>query len=200
MGCMSKGICPYCHHNFWASRYHPGQRVCSSPECQRRRRADYHRKKLATDSMYREQCRHSQKKWRDRNPSYLKRYRARRRSRARGCPDRLRLSKELRRLADLIESNPCLDLPSLLADVLANRKMNVPRELTAIPQCRSCRWSEEDDRLLLNLAGCKTLSVIARILCRSIRTVRSRLAALEKTWAPLTTAFPWREKNNLAFD
>jgi len=37
--------------------------VCSQPECQRRRRADYHRKKLATDSEYREVVRDSQKQW-----------------------------------------------------------------------------------------------------------------------------------------
>jgi hypothetical protein len=50
--------------------------VCSSPLCQRRRRAEYHKKKLAEDHDYEKQCEHSQKMWRENNPGYWKQYRA----------------------------------------------------------------------------------------------------------------------------
>jgi len=55
---------------FRPSRYHPDQAVGSSADCQRRRRTDYHRKKLIKDPAYREQCLDSQKKWREKNPHY----------------------------------------------------------------------------------------------------------------------------------
>ena len=65
---MEKKPCTYCKQEFYPSRYRPDQRVCSSTDCQRRRRTDYHRQKLATDPVYQEQCRDSQKKWREKNP------------------------------------------------------------------------------------------------------------------------------------
>jgi hypothetical protein len=46
--------------------------VCSRPECQRRRRTDYHRKKLATDAEYHQVALESQKQWRDEHPDYQK--------------------------------------------------------------------------------------------------------------------------------
>ena len=73
---MKQKICPYCVQEFLGSRFHPDQVVCSSPDCQRRRRADYHRKKLAEDAEYRTQCEDSKAKWKENNPSYRKRYRA----------------------------------------------------------------------------------------------------------------------------
>jgi hypothetical protein len=44
-------------------------------DCQRRRRTDYHRKKLAADPEYREVCRDSPQQWRSRNPDCWKQYR-----------------------------------------------------------------------------------------------------------------------------
>lgn len=40
------------------------QRVCSRPECQRRRRAEYHRQKIRTDSLYAPVVKDSRDKWR----------------------------------------------------------------------------------------------------------------------------------------
>ena len=57
---MKDRICRYCTQNFSPSRYHPDEQICSSAECQRRRRADYHRKKVFEDPAYREQCLDSQ--------------------------------------------------------------------------------------------------------------------------------------------
>jgi len=73
-GTMSVKMCLYCQKEFECSRYHPDQQVCSSTECQRRRRTDYHRKKLQKDPLYREQCLDSQRKWRERNRENIKRY------------------------------------------------------------------------------------------------------------------------------
>lgn len=44
-----------------------------------------------------------------------------------------------------------------------------------------CTWSEDDDRILLNLAGYKHAKVIAKILHRSESAVRYRLAMLGKS-------------------
>jgi hypothetical protein len=62
---MDEKTCAYCQQKFRPSRFHPEQTVCVSAECQRQPRADYHKRKLASDPTYLEQCRHSQKKWRD---------------------------------------------------------------------------------------------------------------------------------------
>ena len=72
-----KPICPYCRQAFDPSPFHPEQKVCLSPECQRRRRAHYHRQKILTDSDYRQVCTDSRKKWRENNPGYQALYRGR---------------------------------------------------------------------------------------------------------------------------
>ena len=76
---MKTKICKYCEQEFQTSRFHPDQRACGAEECQRHRRADYHRQKLAADSEYEETCRNSQANWRRNNPDYMKKYRAVRR-------------------------------------------------------------------------------------------------------------------------
>src|ERR1700719_3832220 len=113
---MSDKLCKYCTREFRPSRYRPDQQVCSLAECQRRRRTDYHRKKLATDATYREQCRDSQAKWREKNPEYMKRYTARRRLHARSSM-KARLMEELRGLLKLVKNNVALDLRSLETSV-----------------------------------------------------------------------------------
>jgi hypothetical protein len=70
------GCCLYCKCTFLRSPYRPQQTVCSRPECQRRRRADYHRRKLEADPEYRQIAHDSQKKWREAHPDYLPHYRA----------------------------------------------------------------------------------------------------------------------------
>ena len=62
--------CPYCQRSFLPSLYRPQQEVCSQPECQHRRRTDYHRKKIANDLEYHQVVLESQKKWRARHPDY----------------------------------------------------------------------------------------------------------------------------------
>jgi hypothetical protein len=68
--------CPFCKKPFEPSRYRPNQVVCTTEECQRKRRAAYHRRKLAEDPLYRIQCRESKTKWRDAHRDYMRDYRA----------------------------------------------------------------------------------------------------------------------------
>ena len=111
---MREKPCVYCKKEFRPSRYRPDQRVCSDVDCQRRRRTDYHRRKLAKDPGYRDQCRDSQKKWREKNPGYTKRYRARRQ---RTGAAKSHLVRRLSQLLDLAKNNLALDLRSLNADI-----------------------------------------------------------------------------------
>jgi hypothetical protein len=67
--------CPYCQQFFPPSRSHPNQRSCGQPECQRLRRIDYRRQKLANDPDYAEKCRASARQWRKEHPEYWDQYR-----------------------------------------------------------------------------------------------------------------------------
>jgi hypothetical protein len=53
----------------------PEQVVCSREECQRQRRTDYRRRKLADDPVYAEKCRESARQWRKQRPEYWEQYR-----------------------------------------------------------------------------------------------------------------------------
>jgi hypothetical protein len=111
---MREKLCIYCKKEFRPSRYRPDQRACSEVDCQRRRRTDYHRRKLAKDPEYRDQCRDSQKKWREKNPGYTKRYRAGRRSTGAA---KSHLVRRLSQLLDLAKNNVAFDLRSFNANV-----------------------------------------------------------------------------------
>jgi hypothetical protein len=79
--------------------------VCSSGDCQRRRRADYHCKKLKKDPLYRALCQDSQQTWLEQNPEYMKRYRADQRK---AKPDRTTVDPlviELKRLLTCVKNN-----------------------------------------------------------------------------------------------
>jgi hypothetical protein len=128
---MKNKTCTYCKQAFRPCRYHPDQRVCGSAECQQRRRTDYHREKIATDFAYREQCRDSQKKWRDKNPGYMKQYRVRRRLGGRRHFAKSRLLTALHQLVDSVKNNVVLDLRAmdvsiwLVSDSLFQEKNNL---------------------------------------------------------------------------
>ena len=72
---MVERRCRYCQQVFPPSKYQPNQAVCSQSDCQRQRRAEYHRAKLVSDSGYAETCVESARKWRQHHPDYWKRYR-----------------------------------------------------------------------------------------------------------------------------
>ena len=73
---MRERRCRYCQRSFQTSKFRPLQTVCSEVGCQRQRRADYHRGKIAADPEYRDVCRDSPRKWRARNPDYWRQYRS----------------------------------------------------------------------------------------------------------------------------
>ena len=52
------------------------QTYCSAPACQRERRQLWQRKKFRDDPFYRENLQDAQRAWRNRNPDYLRNYRA----------------------------------------------------------------------------------------------------------------------------
>ena len=72
---MDERRCLYCQQIFQPSKFQRRQSVCGEADCQRRRRAEYHRRKLAADPEYRDVCRDSPRKWRSRNSGYWKQYR-----------------------------------------------------------------------------------------------------------------------------
>jgi hypothetical protein len=113
---MTSHRCPYCKQTFVPSRYHPEQTVCSSAACQRRRKADYHRRKIQDDPIYRTQCRDSQRQWREEHPEYMRTYRqsqtrSNKTRRTHGC------NPSLIQLLHHVKNNPAVDLKSCPASV-----------------------------------------------------------------------------------
>ena len=102
--------CRFCQQSFEPSKFRPDQSVCAEPDCQRRRRAEYHHRKIATDPLYAQVVSDSRKKWRDAHPDYQKSYRqshptatVRNRQMQRGRDAR-------RRAQFLVKNNLALDL------------------------------------------------------------------------------------------
>jgi hypothetical protein len=114
---MSERRCRYCQQNFQPSKYQPGQLVCSRSECQRRRRADYHRQKIAADQDYRQVCRDSPQKWRSRNPDYWRRYREQHPAAVERNRQQQQVRDQRRRLHDLANNNSAFDLKRSAADI-----------------------------------------------------------------------------------
>jgi hypothetical protein len=100
------GCCHYCKRSYLRSIYRPQQVVCSQPECQGRRRTDYHRQKLRADSEYRQVVRESQKQRRQKNPVLVENNRQRQRGRDRK-----------RRIERLVRNNLALNLKQSVSEV-----------------------------------------------------------------------------------
>jgi hypothetical protein len=112
-----KPVCPYCHKSFDPSPFHPKQKVCLSPECQCRRRTDYHNQKVVSDSDYRQACVDSRKKWRENNPGYQSRYRVRNEDYCRRNRQKQRVRNQKRKLSMIVKNNLAIDLKRLPAEV-----------------------------------------------------------------------------------
>ena len=102
--------CPYCHQNFTPSPYRPDQRICSWPKCQRSRKRDYHRRRLASDDEYREVCRDSRRKWRAGHPEYQRQYRRKHPEYQEHNRRQQRRRDQNRRLDGLVKNNLAFDL------------------------------------------------------------------------------------------
>ena len=109
--------CRYCQGEFQASAYHPSQQVCSLPECQRRRGADYHRQKIQTDANYGETVRNSQSKWREQHRDYWKQYRKDHPEKVDRNRQQQRERDGKRRLENLVKNNLALDLKTMVSEV-----------------------------------------------------------------------------------
>ncbi len=102
---MSDCRCRYCQQTFRPAPYHPQQVVCSKPACQRERRNDYRRQKIACDSVYQQVCLDSPRKWRRSNPDYWKKYRQDHPEQVERNRRQQRWRDRKRRLANLANNN-----------------------------------------------------------------------------------------------
>ncbi len=109
--------CCYCQQQFQPSPFRPQQKVCSQPECQRRRRSDYHRNKIQTDPEYRQVCLDSPRKWRAQNPGYWRKYREAHPQAVEANRRKQRDRDQAHRLADLANNNLAFDVKSSAAKV-----------------------------------------------------------------------------------
>lgn len=114
---MGERQCRYCQQSFQPSKFQPRQTVCSGPACQQRRRADYHRDKIASDAEYREGCRDSPRKWRARNPDYWKRYREKNPSAAEHNRQQQKVRDRKRQLRNLANNTSAFDLKHCAAQI-----------------------------------------------------------------------------------
>lgn len=109
--------CRFCQQSFEPSKFRPDQSVCGQPECQRQRRAEYHRRKIDTDSVYAQVVSDSQKKWRDAHPDYQKIYRQSHAA-AVGRNRQMQPGRDAKRRAQfLVKNNLALDLKHCDAEV-----------------------------------------------------------------------------------
>ena len=100
---MGERVCRYCQNSFQPCKFQPAQTACSDPGCQRRRRSDYHRRKVATDPLYRQVCLDSVQKWRAEHPGYWTQLREQNPARAernRQCQRQREQQRRQRRLAN----------------------------------------------------------------------------------------------------
>ena len=114
---MGERRCRYCQQDFQPSKFQPRQAVCGGAECQRKRRANYHREKIAADPEYREVCRDSRRKWRASHPDYWKEYRGNHPAAVERNRQRQKLRDRKRRLRNLANNNSALDLKHSAAQV-----------------------------------------------------------------------------------
>jgi len=114
---MSDRRCPYCQQVFQPARYHPQQVVCSQVSCQRRRRRDYHRAKIRSDSLYAQVVQESRKKWRDAHPHYQRQYRERHPQAVERNRQQQQVRDQRRRLQHLVKNNLALNLKRSPAEV-----------------------------------------------------------------------------------
>ena len=114
---MSDCRCLCCQQVFQPAPYHPQQLICSQPECQRQRRRDYHRRQVASDSLYRQVCRESVQKWRKAHPGYWKQYRQNHPQQVARNRQRQQRRDQKRRLLNLANNNLAVDLKRSAAEV-----------------------------------------------------------------------------------
>jgi hypothetical protein len=114
---MDERRCRYCQNSFQPSKFHPGQAVCGTPECQRRRRADYHRARVGADPEYRQTCLESAQKWRTRNSDYWRHYREQHPAAVERNRQQQNVRDQKQRLRELANNNSAFDLKHSTAEI-----------------------------------------------------------------------------------
>jgi hypothetical protein len=114
---MRERRCRYCQKSFQPSKFRTLQTVCGEAVCQRQRRTDYHREKIAADPEYREVCRDSPRKWRARNPGYWSGYRAEHPGTVARNREQQKLRDRKARLRDLANNTLAQDLKHSAAEI-----------------------------------------------------------------------------------
>lgn len=109
--------CRYCQQFFLPSKFRPDQSVCSQPDCQCRRRAEYHRRKLESDPEYAQVARDSRQKWRQAHSDYQKNYWRTHAPQAERNRRQQRQRDRQRHLRNLVKNNVALDLRQTDAEV-----------------------------------------------------------------------------------
>jgi hypothetical protein len=109
--------CCSCQQSFEPSKYRLDQSFCSQPDCQRRRRSEYHRRKIGTDPVYAGVVSDSRKKWRETHPDYQKAYRQSHEAAAERNRQLQRQRDSKRRVQSLVKNNLALDLKRSSAEV-----------------------------------------------------------------------------------
>jgi len=109
--------CCGCQQSFEPSKYRPDQSFCSQPDCQRQRRAEYHRCKIETDPVYAGVVNDSRKKWREAHPDYQKAYRLSHDAAVERNRQLQRQRDDKRRVQSLVKNNLALDLKRSTAGV-----------------------------------------------------------------------------------
>jgi hypothetical protein len=89
----------------------------SEAACQKRRRANYHRNKIATDPEYAQVVRDSRRKWRDAHPSYQAEYWRTHGDAADRNREQQRQRDRKRHVVNLVKNNAALDLKRSAAEV-----------------------------------------------------------------------------------
>ncbi len=153
---MNVRQCPYCGRSFSPSRFQPSQRVCSDPDCQKRRRAEARNRQLERDPEYRGVCVDSRRKWREAHPEYPRQWRAThpdyvKRNRQQQCErDRRRQLRRLVKNNAASPRNPVLAEVWLLGEAPGNLVKNNAafRQLLVVQplgvDSQGCRWSCEE--------------------------------------------------------
>lgn len=116
-GSGSERRCRYCRQSFVPSVYRPQQGVCSQPECQKRRKTDYHRHKRLHDPAYAQTCQNSQQNWRRDHPDYNRQYRQTHPKAVERNREGERQRYRYRQLANLAKNNLAFDLKRCAAEV-----------------------------------------------------------------------------------
>ncbi len=70
-----KRRCKGCRCLFEPDPRHPKQKHCAREKCQKARKAQWQRDRLANDGFYRQNQKDCQERWREKNPDYWKKYR-----------------------------------------------------------------------------------------------------------------------------